>query len=102
MDALYRFKLVNERNVKSMAAMQRVLDSCNNAIPVIVDQLQSYKSIITIKEAAISFRDKTITDVAGVLNHREKQIVRLKWQKAMYAVVGIITTSIMTYAYISK
>lgn len=102
MDAIYLFSLNCEKNSLLMKDMQLVLDGCNNAVPIVQEREDELKRISSLKDKQLLKRDNDIIDFQKVLNHRESQIIRLKWSRFGVGVAGFITTSFITYLYFNK
>ena len=69
------------------------VDSCRRAF-------QLFHSSDSLLKIAIYDRDTLITTQTAVIKHREKQIVRLKWQKGFIATAGIAVSGFLLYLLI--
>jgi chromosome segregation ATPase len=102
MDQANNMKLsLNECRDKNRI-LSGVLDSCRKAIPIIQEQVKTFRDEIEVKDEALFDRDKVISDAQGIIKLKDKQIRKLKREKTFIGVTGVTIVGIIAGLYIVK
>lgn len=93
-------------SLKELKAKNKVLsgavDSCRKAIPIIQDQVKTFRDEIAVKDEAIFDRDRVISDAQLVMKLDAKKIRKLQREKTFIGLAGVTLVGIITGLYIVK
>lgn len=102
MDVANNIKLsLNEQREKNKVILT-VLDSCRKAIPIIQNQVKTFKDEIEVKDEALFDRDRVISDAQVAMKLKDKQIRKLRRQKTFMGIGGTTLVGIIAGLYIVK
>lgn len=94
MDFINSIKIAGDEYRTKYRYVKSMLDSCVKAIPIIQDEIGTFRQQVVLLNGAVSIRDKTITDMKTSLDYDTRYIKKLKREKAF---IGTGATAVILF-----